>query len=333
MEKSVVPLLEKAIRAREAFFEAGHKNAFRLFNGFQEGWPELVIDVYAKTTIFYNHADPPEEEKEAIQQAQEFLRERLPWLKAGIVKTRNSSWTEERRGKLLFGDEPDRKIQEEGTWYAVDLMMNQDASLYLDTRYLRRWAIQNLGGKTVLNTFAYTGSLGVAACAGGARRVVQLDLNRQFLNLAKTSYTMNGFPIRKEDFICGDFWPQIGRLKRTGERFDCVFLDPPFFSTTEKGVVNLAEQPARLINKVRPLINHGGWLVSVNNALYVSGKKYLEALESLCTDGYLKIAELIPAPEDFIGYPETRTGTSITDPAPFNHSTKIAVMEVKRKES
>jgi 23S rRNA (cytosine1962-C5)-methyltransferase len=45
----------------------------------------------------------------------------------------------------------------------------------------------------------------------------------------------------------------------------------------------------------------------------------------------LKIAELIPVPEDFSGYAQTRTGVPITDPAPFNHSTKIAVLEVRRK--
>ncbi len=267
-----------------------------------------------------------------MEQALEFLQARLPWLRAGIVKTRNSPRAEEKRGKLLFGEKPDRKIQEQGVWYALDLCMNQDASLYLDTRNLRTWAKQNLGGKTVLNAFAYTGSLGVAACAGGASRVVQLDLNRQFLNQAKTSYSLNGFPIHKADFLTGDFWPQISRLKRAGERFDCVFLDPPFFSTTSRGVVDLAENSARLINKVRPLINDGGRLVSVNNALYVSGKAYMETLEGLCADGYLKISELIPVPEDFTGYPETRCGMPITDPAPFNHSTKIAVMEVKRKK-
>ncbi|MCK7505726.1 MAG: class I SAM-dependent methyltransferase [Desulfobacterales bacterium] len=35
-------------------------------------------------------------------------------------------------------------------------------------------------GRSVLNTFAYTGSLGVAAMAGGAVRVTQTDRNRQF---------------------------------------------------------------------------------------------------------------------------------------------------------
>ena len=245
---------------------------------------------------------------------------------------RNSPSSQAKRGRLLFGENPDRKVLERGVWYALDLCMQQDASLYLDTRNLRRWARQTLGSKTVLNTFAYTGSLGLAALAGGAARVVQMDLSRAFLNLAKTSYTLNGFPIHKEDFLCGDFWAQVSRLKRTGACFDCVLVDPPFFSTTAKGRLDLNTDSVRLINKVRPLINDGGWLVSINNALYVSGKEYLETLEALCADGYLKIAGLIPVPEDFTGYPETRVGEPVSNPAPFNHSTKIAVLEVKRKK-
>jgi 23S rRNA (cytosine1962-C5)-methyltransferase len=244
---------------------------------------------------------------------------------------RHASSPEERRGRLLFGASPSRKIREHGVWYALDLTLHQDATFYLDTRNLRKWAIENLHGKSVLNTFAYTGSLGVAALAGGASRVVHIDLDRQFLNLAKTSYTLNGFPIRKADFIAGDFFAEISRLKRSGERFDCVFLDPPFFSKTSRTRLDLSTDSTRLINKARPLINDGGWLVTVNNALYVGGREYLSALEALCADGYLHLIDLIPVPDDCTGYPETRLIEPVADPAPFNHSTKIAVLEVKHK--
>jgi hypothetical protein len=43
----------------------------------------------------------------------------------------------------------------------------------------------------------------------------------------------------------------------------------------------------------------------------------------------LQIRELIAAPQDCIGY--NITTHPITDPAPFNHSTKIAVLSVKKK--
>ena len=326
---TVTRLLQKAIDSRESLFDSRHENAFRLFNGFTEGNPHLSLDLYAGTVIFHNYHPETSLGMMSVHEAQEILQSRLSWLYAGVVKSRNSTSQDERRGKLLFGDSVDRKVKEHGVWYAIDLTMHQDTSLYLDTRHLRHLLIENMKGKHVLNTFAYTGSLGVAALAGGASQVVQLDRNRKFLNLAKESYTLNGFPIHKQDFLAADFFLTISQLKRADERFDCVIIDPPFFSTTSKGKVDQVHESARLINKVRPLIEDGGNLIAINNALYASGKEYMQTLETLCEDGYLKIEELVPVPEDFVGY--NKIVSEIIDPTPFNHSTKIAILKVKRK--
>ena len=325
----ITDLLERAIAARESLFDPQHQAAFRLFNGFYEGFPSLVVDLFARTVVLQNYAGPPAEGDAAVASAQRVVRACFPWIQAVILKTRHGLTQDAKQGKVIYGESVARRVQEHGVWYAIDLMMNQDTSLYLDTRNLRKWAIENLRDKTVLNTFAYTGSLGVAARAGGAARVLHLDRNRRFLNLAKASYSLNGFPVARADFQAGDFWPQASRLKRSGERFDCVFLDPPFFSSISKGTVDLAKDSARLINKLRPLVNDGGYLAAVNNALFLSGKDYIETLESLCADGYLQIETLIPVPEDFTGYPNTRLGSPPVDPAPFNHATKIAVLRVR----
>jgi 23S rRNA (cytosine1962-C5)-methyltransferase len=324
-------LLESALQARAGLFDERHESAFRLFNGFYEGCPDLALDVYARTLVIHNYANPPEDGAALVDTARVFLRSGLPWLRTVILKSRHSPHPEARRGQAIEGETPDRKAREHGVWYALDLTMNRDASLYLDTRHVRKWAIDNLAGETVLNTFAYTGSLGVAAMGGGAKRVVHLDLNRKFLNVAKTSYTLNGFPIVKSDFIVGDFFPAVAHLKRTGTLFDCIFLDPPFFSTTDKGTVDLVSDSKRLINKLRPLIADDGWLVAINNALFLSGAEYMAMLEDLCSDGYLRVEEIIPVPKDFTGFLETRVDGFVSDPAPFNHPTKIAVLRVKRK--
>jgi 23S rRNA (cytosine1962-C5)-methyltransferase len=326
---ALISLLEKAIEARRSLFDAEHRSTFRLFNGFYEGWPDLIVDVYGQTLLIHNYADEPSQFQSAIDEVVRYLRSRLSWLNVGILKTRNGKTSEEKNGKLMFGEKPDRQIMEHGVRYSVDLTMNRDASFYLDTFNLRKWLIENSKGKSVLNTFAYTGSLGVAATAGGASLTVQTDRNGQSLNLAKDSYSLNGFPIRKKDFIAQDFFPTVARFKSTKQFFDCVIIDPPFFSTTSKGKVDLENDSTRLINKVRPLIKDGGYLVAINNALYVSGKEYMQTLDDLCKDGYLSIRELISVPEDFIGY--NRAGKPITDPAPFNHSTKIAILDVRRK--
>jgi 23S rRNA (cytosine1962-C5)-methyltransferase len=322
-------LLEAALAARAALLDAKHETALRLFNGFLEGFPALSVDLYARTALLHDYASTPAESRTA--DAQQWVLEKLPWVRCIVVKTRSGRSDSEKRGLLTYGTAPDRKIKEGGVWYALDLTMNRDASLYLDTRNLRTWARETLGGKTVLNAFAYTGSLGAAAKAGGAARVIHLDRNRDFLNVAKTTYTLNGFPIDKKDFLAEDFFPAVSQLKRAGQTFDCVFLDPPFFASTSKGTVDLETGSSQLINKIRPLIKDGGWLAAINNALFVSGKDYLASLETLCADGYLSLEQLIPIPADFTGFAQTRAGHPPVDPAPFNHSTKIALLRVSRK--
>lgn len=340
MPANLPSLLEKGIAlrygsaaqedaSRAPLPDSRHESAFRLFNGFYEGFPDLALDVYGRTLVVHDHSDDPAGNRSIVEAAVAQVRNELNWLHAGLLKTRNGKTQDEKRGKLIFGEAPDRRIREHGIWYALQLTMNQDAGFYLDTRDLRKWLIENMRERSVLNTFAYTGSLGVAAFAGGASRVVQTDRGRAFLNLAKDSYSLNGFPVRKADFVVGDFFPAVARFKATRELFDCVILDPPFFSSTTKGRVDLVNESARLINKVRPLVNDGGILITINNALYVSGAEYMRTLEALCKDGYLSIRELIPVPEDFIGF--ERVGEPVADPAPFNHSTKIAVLDVRRK--
>jgi 23S rRNA (cytosine1962-C5)-methyltransferase len=328
--------LDRALNARDAWQPAfldgkGYESAWRLFNGFTEGHPEVAIDLYGQTLVIFQYHTGPDG-ADLVNRAAEHLLKRLPWIQAVIVKTREAQSEQERRGVFVFGHEATRKIREHGAWYALDLTLNLDASLYLDTRELRAWAIERLAGKRVLNTFAYTGSLGVAAMAGGARQVIQLDLSRRFLDLARKSYALNGFAVNQADFIAGDFWTEISRLKRAKELFDCVLVDPPFFSQTGRGRVDLVTQFQRVINKVRPLVGHGGALVAINNALFLSGQEYLRQLEELCASGYMTIEEMIPVPPDFTGFPETRTSSFPADPAPFNHPTKIAVLRVTRKD-
>lgn len=325
-------LLERCLSARASFFDPSHESAFRILNGFTEGLPELVIDLYASTAVITNYANPPGEADAYISTAVEFLHSAFPWLRACVLKVRYEASAVQRNGVLLFGDGPDEKVREHGLWYAVNPIVQRDAGLYLDTRNLRRWAFEHCAGQTVLNAFAYTGSLGIAALAGGARRAVQLDRNGSFFNAAKASCVLNGMAVREADFIKADFFRQAGAFRRQGRTFDGVFLDPPFFSASPSGTVDLVKESARLINKARPLVKDGGVLVAVNNAVYLSGKEYVRTLGLLCADGYMALEEIIPVPEDFTGYPGTRRGAPITDPAPFNHSTKIAVLRVKRKQ-
>lgn len=333
MSSALEALLVPALAARAPLLDARHEAAVRLFNGFTEGHPTLVLDLLARTLVVHDYAQGPRGDEAQARAALAIVQAALPFITCAVWKRRHSKNQEERNGSYLLGTEKDvaRKVKEDGTWYAVAPTINRDSGFYVDTRPLRAWAKANLAGKRVLNTFAYTGSLGVAARAAGAE-VIHTDLNRRFLTVAKDSYSMNGWPIRKLDFRTGDFFEVCGRLKGEDQLFDCVFVDPPFFSVTEKGRVNLEESVQQVLNKVRPLVAHGGALVSVNNALFLPGTQYMEALQEMCAPGYMSIEQTLAVPEDTTGYPSTKKGAAPVDPAPFNHATKMVVLRVTRKD-
>ena len=300
---------------------------FRLLNGFTEDLPGLVIDVFAKTAVIHDYGTEQYDHNEITQE----LCANLPCLKAVILKNRAAKNPDDRNGTLLYGVKPDDRIKENGVTYALDLMMNRDNSFYADTRFLRQYLLTHVKDMDVLNTFAYTGSLGVAAAAGGAASVLQTDLSDKFMQTAKRSLSMNKIYFTNKNFLAGNFFPVIGKLKRENRMFHCIILDPPFFSKTPRGEVDLCAAPEVPINKVRPLIHDNGLLITVNNSLYLSGEEFLQRLNVLCKDGYLSIEETIPIPQDFIGPDPDYMRHYAVSPAPFNHPTKIVVLRVKKK--
>ena len=247
------------------------------------------------------------------------------------MKCRKCSSIELKRGKPLLGDKLPDYIKEKNTYYAIDLRLNQDASFYIDTRLLREWLSKNSADKSILNTFAYTGSYGTAALSGTAQKVIQTDINKRFLNIASRSYNLNHYSTKKNPLITSDFFKLVSNLKHQDRLFDMVILDPPYFSSTSSGRISMNDQTLKMINKVRPLVAHDGNLIIINNALFVSGKSFMGTLEQLCSSDYVQYNDMINVPDDITGL-NTGINKLPADPAPFNHATKIAILSIKRKD-
>ncbi len=320
------------VRVSAGILDEKHCGAFRLYNGFYEGEAHFVVDVYASTLLIYNYLPIEVDSTYLTSQVQTYYLEQLPWLECVVVKNRRSQSQIERIGTISHGTGASDRVREAGVWYALDLLMHREAGFYLDTRNLRTWLKKSLLVDTLLNTFAYTGSLGVAARAGNVNQVTFLDLQRKYLNIAKTSYTLNGFEIDKSAFIVGDVWQQASQLRRNRKKFDCVILDPPLFSKTNRGTVDMLRSSHKLINKIRPIVSDNGFLVVINNALFLSGEDFIEILNTLSVRDYLTIERIIPVPLDVTGFPDTIISQPPVDPTPFNHPTKIAVLRIRHKK-
>ncbi|TAK88435.1 MAG: 16S rRNA (guanine(966)-N(2))-methyltransferase RsmD [Betaproteobacteria bacterium] len=88
---------------------------------------------------------------------------------------------------------------------------------------LFNWLGQRLDGRSCLDLFAGSGALGFEAASRGAARVVMVEQDRSvFEALKKTKAIIGAAAV---ELLLED---AFSYLKKTPERFDVVFLDPPF---------------------------------------------------------------------------------------------------------
>ena len=315
-------LLTAAFQKRAALFSDPDTDAYRLFNGFCEGFPSVSIDRYARTAVILWMDRKAAPGKEMLSFLCRVCLDSILGIDSVLFKNRFGRTAEEKNGILLHGESAADSVREWGVSYPVNLQLNKDCGFYLDSSLLRRWLLRNAAGKRVLNCFAYTGSLGDAAEAGGALSVTQTDLNHNYLRARHSS----------QEYILGDFFHVASSLRRAERLFDLIILDPPFFAGTGRGgKVDLARNAAALINKIRPLAAHGGKIITVNNALFLSGKDFLAQLEGI-SGPWLSVSEIIPVPDSFFGFEPIGGNILPADPAPFSHPTKIAVLDIMRKD-
>ena len=141
-------------------------------------------------------------------------------------------------------------------------------------REVRAWLEPFWGGTRVLNTFAYTGAFSVVAALGGAMEVVTVDLSGKVLERAEDNFVANELEPSAFEFLQGDTFKVLDRLRRTGRTFDRVILDPPSFSRSDAGTWSASRDYPRLVAAAARVIESGGWLVAASNQGEVSPKKF-----------------------------------------------------------
>ena len=104
---------------------------------------------------------------------------------------------------------------------------------------LFNWLGQRLDGRVCLDLYAGSGALGFEAASRGAARVVMVEQDRvAFAQLEKFRELVRA---QQVELLRDDALAYLGRA---GERFDVVFLDPPFRQNAAAAV--LERLPPRL---------------------------------------------------------------------------------------
>ncbi|WP_417775321.1 class I SAM-dependent methyltransferase [Stutzerimonas xanthomarina] len=152
-------------------------------------------------------------------------------------------------------------ISENGLRYKLDLGIKQNNGLFLDMRYGRRWVQQQARGKRVLNLFAYTCGFSVAAVAGGAEHVVNLDMARAALSRGRDNHRLNEHDLSRVTFLGHELFKSWGKVKKTGP-YDLVIIDPPSF---QKGSFALSRDYQKILRRLPELLTENGTVLACIN--------------------------------------------------------------------
>ena len=257
MERSrALAAVASAYEKRKPLREQGN-TAYRICNGRADGVDGLIVDGFGPHWLLQSAARSP---PAGLDRLLDLGAQSLHWKQ--LTREGKAS------PRLLAGAAPGGRfaVRENGLGYLIDFAAGYSQGLFLDQRDNRGWVARHAGGLSVLNLFAYTCGFGVAAAAGGAAAVVNVDLSRNALAWGRDNYAHNSLPARDADFIFGDVFDWLARFTRRGRQFDLIILDPPTFSKSKSaGAFAVARDYGGLLRRALALLPPDGALLGFAN--------------------------------------------------------------------
>ena len=243
---------------------------YRLVHGEGDGLPGLVVDVYGTTAVVQCHSVGM---YRARQQVAAALREVYGDRLTAIYD--KSSQTVPYNARLnavdgyLWGssDHETQAVAENGIRFLANGEKGQKTGFFLDQRENRELVRRYAAGRTVLNTFCYTGGFSVYALAGGAREVCSVDSSERAVELAAENVRLNFGDDAPHTAVAAD---AVEYLKHIDDRYDLIILDPPAFAKHHKVLGNAMQGYKRLNARALSQIKSGGILFTFSCSQAVS---------------------------------------------------------------
>ena len=98
----------------------------------------------------------------------------------------------------------------------------------------------DINGKKILELFAGSGAFGIEAISRAAASVTFVDNNFRCIQTIKSNLKSLGVPDSRYDIIKANALNFPAKLDAGGEKFDIIFLDPPYYmNMAKKCLINL----------------------------------------------------------------------------------------------
>jgi len=294
--------ISEALKYRESFFQDKATTAFRVFNGEGDGVGGLTIDYFDGYYLFTWYSLGIYELKEEILKA---FKRSVSY--KGIYQKKRFDG----KGKylddkddFLFGQKAPEPliVKENSVNFAIYLDDGAMVGVFLDQREVRKSIRDKYAkGKTVLNTFSYTGAFSVFAALGGAAQTTSVDLAKRSLAKTTEQFSINKIDPIKQNIIVEDVFNYFKYAVRKKMLFDMVVVDPPSFARSKKNTFSANKDYVKLLKEVIQITNKGGIIVASTNSANFSMMRFHDFISTAfkLSKGKYKVLESFSLPKDF----------------------------------
>lgn len=270
----------------------------RLLHGRGQRWPgleQVTVDWLQGVLLVCLFRQPGEAELAALRAMLLALTDTPQWHSSGAHHVLlQHRYLPDSDSEFLFGAPLDEwLISEGGLRYKLDLGKKQNNGLFLDMRYGRRWVQAQAQGKRVLNLFAYTCGFSVAAIAGGASHVVNLDMARAALSRGRDNHRLNQHDLSQVSFLGHELFKSWGKVKSCGP-YDLIIIDPPSF---QKGSFALTQDYQKILRRLPDLLSEQGMVLACINDPSTGPEFLLEGMQAQAPS--LAFAQRLANPPEF----------------------------------
>jgi len=258
------------VRRTLGLVDNSETDCYRLVHGEGDGLPGLVVDIYGHTAVVQCHSVGMYRSRleiaaairsvygDRIEAIYDKSSQTLPF-KADLGAVDGYLWG----GPVAVP----QVVSEHGERFLVNWEQGQKTGFFLDQRENRELVKRYARGRTVLNTFCYTGGFSVYALAGGAKEVCSVDSSERAVALATENIRLNFGDGAVHSEVAAD---AVEYLRNIGDRYDLIILDPPAFAKHHKVLGNAMQGYKRLNARALSQIRAGGILFTFSCSQAVS---------------------------------------------------------------
>jgi 23S rRNA (cytosine1962-C5)-methyltransferase len=289
--------IEYAVRYRQAVMSS--MDSCRIVFGESDELPGLTVDKYNDILVMQVVSYGMDRIKGMLTELLvEVFRETGTEIRAVYerddLSVRKLEGLEEHSGYLYCAEGFDESshetvITENGIKYFVDYVSGQKTGFFLDQKFNRKLVGEIAHGKKVLDCFTHTGSFALNAAAGGAEKVVAMDISRSAIEMAKRNAALNGLEDRV-DFAVGDTFDYLDTVSR--REYDLIILDPPAFTKSRETVRNAYRGYKNINARAMRLLGRGGYLVTCSCSHFMTRELFEKMLGEAAAEAGVTLKQI-----------------------------------------